>query len=461
MIPRSLTGINAQRLVRASCYAKPIVGRSLSAISSESNISSGETANVAGILTATKDIPGPTTKLAVVAKAGTRYQPAPGLSTGLELFAFKNTHRRSALRITREAELLGGQLASYHTRESVVIEAKFLRENLPYFTELLAEVISQTKFTTHEFDEQVTPLLKTSQSKAAASASEIALDSAHSVAFHHGLGASSIPNPSAPLAKYLNEDSISQFASSAYSKSNIAVVAHGSDKESTAKWVGEFFKDVPGEIKPFSSGASKYFGGEERINHPHGNSIVLAFPGSSMLAASSPCKPEIYVLSALLGGKSTIKWSTGFSLLAKAASSFPHATATTSHFAYSDAGLLTVQLSGEAQSVRNASLEVVKVLKSISEGTTTKEDLSKAIAQAKFRMVEEIQDSEAGIASTGIALLHGIKPLQLNEIESSLKAINLENIKAAAKGLLAQKATISAVGDLHVLPYADEIGLKV
>jgi ubiquinol-cytochrome c reductase core subunit 2 len=38
-------------------------------------------------------------------------------------------------------------LSAYHTREALVIEAKFLREDLPYFTELLAEVVSQTKYT--------------------------------------------------------------------------------------------------------------------------------------------------------------------------------------------------------------------------------------------------------------------------------------------------------------------------
>jgi ubiquinol-cytochrome c reductase core subunit 2 len=38
-------------------------------------------------------------------------------------------------------------LNAYHTRESLVVEAKFLREDLPYFTELLGEVISQTKYT--------------------------------------------------------------------------------------------------------------------------------------------------------------------------------------------------------------------------------------------------------------------------------------------------------------------------
>ncbi len=38
---------------------------------------------------ASRDVSGPTTKLAVVAKAGTRYQSAPGLTLGLEYYAFK------------------------------------------------------------------------------------------------------------------------------------------------------------------------------------------------------------------------------------------------------------------------------------------------------------------------------------------------------------------------------------
>ncbi len=58
----------------------------------------------------------------------------------------QNTAKRSALRITRESELLGGQLTSYNTREAVVLEAHFLREHLPYYTELLGEVVASTKF---------------------------------------------------------------------------------------------------------------------------------------------------------------------------------------------------------------------------------------------------------------------------------------------------------------------------
>lgn len=105
-----------------------------------------ETGDAAGVKFASRDLPGPTTHLAVVAKAGTRYEPLPGFSEGLDKFAFKNTNKRSALRITRESELLGGECSSYHSRENLVLSTKFLRDDLPYFAELLGEVIAQTKY---------------------------------------------------------------------------------------------------------------------------------------------------------------------------------------------------------------------------------------------------------------------------------------------------------------------------
>ena len=46
-------------------------------------------AEIAGVKVAARDDNGPTTRLAVVAKAGTRYEPLPGLTVGLEEYAFK------------------------------------------------------------------------------------------------------------------------------------------------------------------------------------------------------------------------------------------------------------------------------------------------------------------------------------------------------------------------------------
>jgi len=58
----------------------------------------------------------------------------------------QNTHQRSALRLQREAELFGATLFSHHTRESIVVGAKFFRDDLPYFVEALNEVASDTKY---------------------------------------------------------------------------------------------------------------------------------------------------------------------------------------------------------------------------------------------------------------------------------------------------------------------------
>ena len=45
-----------------------------------------------GVKYASRDFAGPTTTLALVAKAGTRYQPLPGLTEGLANFAFRVRH---------------------------------------------------------------------------------------------------------------------------------------------------------------------------------------------------------------------------------------------------------------------------------------------------------------------------------------------------------------------------------
>ncbi|KAG0647905.1 Ubiquinol-cytochrome-c reductase complex core 2 [Hyphodiscus hymeniophilus] len=461
MISRSAIGRNAQLALRRQSCAQPANRRGLAATVSGSTSFSYDTADVGGVKVASRDVAGPTTKLAVVAKAGTRYQSLPGLTTGLEQFAFKNTNKRSALRITRESELLGGQLVAYHTREALVIEAKFLREDLPYFTELLGEVISQTRYTAHEYHEEIEPIIHIAQKRLLGNVSELAINSAHGLAFHRGLGTPLEPSSSTPLNKYLNEESISSFASSAYSKPNMAIVANGADQAELTKWVGEFFKEVSSSASGLSSEATKYYGGEERIAHGSGNSLILAFPGSSSFTAGGSYKPEISVLAALLGGQSTIKWSPGFSLLSKISSSFPGASVATTHFAYSDAGLLTIQFSGSAEAIRGASTEAVKALKSIADGSISKEDITKAVALAKYNALEEGQNIEAGLVSTGAGLVQGGKAFQIDEIGKSVAAVSADKLKAAAKALLEGKATVSAVGDLYVLPYAEELGLKV
>jgi ubiquinol-cytochrome c reductase core subunit 2 len=332
----------------------------------------------------------------------------------------------------------------------------------------------------HEYHEEVQQVIQLKQAKVDAAAE--ALDAAHSAAFHTGLGEPLYPTPNTPISSYLNEHSVAAFAEAAYTKDTIAVIADGASQTGLSKWIEPFFKTVPAQraaTHHLTTAASKYHGGEQRIPRIGGNAMVIAFPGAALGAN----QPEISVLVGLLGGESGIKWSPGFSLLSKATSANPGATAKAANFAYSDAGLLAIQIKGDRYAVAKVAEEAVKSLKSVAEGGVSQETLAKAIAKAKFNLLSASEVTGVGMVHAGANLIHGGQPLQVAETVKALEGVTGDKLKAvshassfhpvtaprtmtdvlqqAAKALLEGKASVAAVGDLHVLPFAEDLGLKV
>ena len=86
MICRPALTRGSQLALRRQGAAK-LVQRGFAAAASSS--ASYESTDITGVKVASRDEGGPPTRLAIVAKAGTRYEPLPGLSVGLEEFAFK------------------------------------------------------------------------------------------------------------------------------------------------------------------------------------------------------------------------------------------------------------------------------------------------------------------------------------------------------------------------------------
>ncbi|PYH98364.1 LuxS/MPP-like metallohydrolase [Aspergillus ellipticus CBS 707.79] len=464
MLSRSTFSRNAPRALQKQCSAAGANSRRSMASATTPGLQYDVTES-AGVKVANREVAGPTGTLALVAKAGPRYQPFPGFSDVLEQFAFKSTLKRSALRINREVELLGGEVSSTHSRENVVLKAKFLSNDLPYFAELLAEVASQTKFAAHELNEVILKTLKYRQQALAANPEAVALDVAHVVAFHRGLGESITPSTTVSFEKYLSSEALAEYAQQAFAKSNIALVGSGPNSAEVSKWVGDFFKGVPStgssagyQLK--QNTASQYYGGEQRISSKTGNAVVIAFPGSG--AFGTPAyKPEASVLAALLGGESTIKWTPGFSLLAQATQGFSQARASTQNLAYSDAGLFTITVSGKADQIASVGKNAVDLLKKAAAGEISGEEIKKAVALAKFRALESAQSLETGLEATGSALINGYKPYQIGEVAQSIDAVTEAQVKDVAKSFLSGKASIATVGDLFQLPYSEDLGLTV
>lgn len=100
MIGRSALTRGARLALRRQDCASLAQRRGYAAAASNET-ASYESADINGIKVASRDPRGPTARVAVVAKAGTRYQPLPGLSVGLEEFAFKASQHTPQARDAR------------------------------------------------------------------------------------------------------------------------------------------------------------------------------------------------------------------------------------------------------------------------------------------------------------------------------------------------------------------------
>lgn len=90
MVLRHSLGRHASRQLRPQSY---VTRRGLAAPASGSF--QYQTGEAGGVKYASRDLAGPTTTLALVSRAGTRYQPLPGLAEGLEKYAFRVCHSRT------------------------------------------------------------------------------------------------------------------------------------------------------------------------------------------------------------------------------------------------------------------------------------------------------------------------------------------------------------------------------
>ncbi|EJD55050.1 LuxS/MPP-like metallohydrolase [Auricularia subglabra TFB-10046 SS5] len=398
-----------------------------------------------GFKVAAADRGEPTASITVIAKAGSRYEPAPGLAHVLKNFAFKTTGAKSALRTVREAELSGALLSSTLTREHVILTAEFLRGDEQKFGELLAQNVSSTRFLAHELSEDVLPVVAAEAAEAAATPAVRALDLAHAAAFRSGLGASLF----APEhAEYAAED-VKAFARSAFSAGNVAVVGTGISAETLSHVFQPALKDAAAAP---ATRASAYFGGENRAAGPaHGLQTLFVGYGTTAPAA------EHAVLAALLSPTPAVKWSAGASPLAQA---LPRGARVESVlFSYSDAALLGFLVQApRAEDARAAAKAAVDALKAAAAKAPSAEELKGAVARARFRAAFA-QDTREGLVAALAPGLLGGPSVSLESTLSALSSVNAAAVSKAAATLTKAKPTFVAVGNLHEIPYPDEIGL--
>jgi ubiquinol-cytochrome c reductase core subunit 2 len=402
----------------------------------------------AGVKVAALDYNQPTSAVSVLVKAGSRFEPKPGVAHALKNFTFKSTSNRSALGTVRESELYGGVLSASLSREYLALTAEFLRGDEPFFVDLLTSFLTSAKFTRHEFEEYVLPIVESDGQAAAADPATHALELAHALAFRSGLGASLF----APTHNTLTVADVKSFASSAFTKGNIAVLGTGIGQDTLTKLVETSLAGAQSSASA-STPASQYFGGETRVESSEGPQTAFIGFGNT----GSP-SPELATLAAHLSSTPSVKWSQGLSPLASA---IPEGTSVEPvYLSYSDANLFGLLVQGQtATQVRAAGEVAVKALKSAAAtGGVKGPDLKKAIAKAKFSTASALDSRDGVLAALGSKLLSG-SDTSIATTLASFDGLTPSSFSKVAATLVSSKPTFVVVGDTQALPYADELGL--
>ncbi|KAG0050930.1 ubiquinol-cytochrome c reductase core subunit 1 [Gryganskiella cystojenkinii] len=404
-----------------------------------------------GIKIAALDESSPTASVSLVINAGSRFEPKDkaGIAHFVKNFGFKNNGKRSAFRIARETELVGGVLTSNLGRESVTFTAECLKEDVPYFVEVFGDLVAQTKFADHEFHAVANEVA--AEASLAESSPEVAVvEALHNAAFRNGLGNSVY---AAPYADISTED-LKKFAADNFVANKISLVATGVSEAELKSLVDEAFSHVAAGSAAKTE-AAKYYGGDVRVgaNTPAGH-VAVAFQGA---AAGTPDFYTAQVLRSLLGGDRFVKWSTaGVSPLSAAAGKIGHgAQISAFNFGYSDAGLFGVYAQADHKNIAEAAKAAVASLKAASKSVSA-EEFKRALAQAKFETAARYESRASTTELLASQAIQGQK-VSVSESLAAFDKVHAADVSKFAAKLLSSKPTTVVLGKTSELPFGDAL----
>lgn len=375
------------------------------------SVRSFSSSSVASIKVAARDAPNSalSSVSVVVNNAGSKAGKS-GVAHLLSKYNFLNTEAKLALRFTRESELLGGVFTSSVTRDAIVLNTTFLKQDLPYYVEALGNVLTKTSFRPFELGETVLPVAVAEAKVASADAKFVALEKLHEISFRKGYG-----QPLYYSGEQISVDEIKQFADETYTASNISVFASGVNEQDLTSFIAE--SPLSGLKEGTSSAAAvSSFAGKEARTRQAGESVaVIGVP----VKVADFAKFEI--LSTAIGS-SFLPESVATPL-----SKLP-GTASSKLIKYQDAGLFVISVSDADASVVAGS---IKAAKAIVDSVTAK-DLAGSVKSAQLSVA-------------------------LQSTFSSPVDVKVEASPKADFKLKATEFNYVAVGNVDVLPYADEL----
>jgi predicted Zn-dependent peptidase len=407
-----------------------------------------------GLRVVTDAMPGlETASLGVYFAAGSRHESAAehGLSHLLEHMAFKGTARRDARAIAEAIENVGGDLNAATSVENTAYYARVLREDCGLAMEVLADILTQSRFDAQELEREKQVIL---QEIAALqdSPEDLVFDLFNAAAF-----------PDQPIGRPIlgtaqgvqgfTRGAIQAYLDRHYTAKNCVIAAAGAvDHAATCAHAEALFKDLPSH-DPVALAPARYLGGEALVSKRLEQTQVAV--GFSGLSYDDPGHYAAHIFANAVGGGMAsplfqeVREKRG---LAYGVSAF--------HWSFLDSGLFGFEAGANASDVRELVAVGVDVLAQASRHLS-ETDMARAKAQTKVALLTALESSSSRAEQIARQTMIFGRVLGQSEVIGKIDALTLEDVRAAGVSLLRTPPTVAILGMVKKPPTAGDVAARL
>ena len=394
-----------------------------------------------------------TASIVIHVDAGSRNESARehGLSHLLEHMAFKGTKRRNARTIVEEIESAGGELNAGTSTEHTVYQARVLGEDTPLALDILADILTQSLFDPAELEREKSVILQ-EISAVDDTPDDLVFDLFNSAAFgDQPIGRAILGTPE--TVQSFSRADIAAYLARHYHAGKLIVAAAGNvDHKRIVEDSARLFAGL--ETLPADSAApAHYTGGDRRLKRRDEQAnIVIGFEGLSHKDDDSAAAA---VFSNLLGGGMSsrlfqeVREERG---LAYSIDAF--------HWPFADTGLFGFHAATSANQIA----ELVNVsLDCIGRAVSTLDaaEVARAVAQMKVAMFAARESSSGRAEQLARQWVLFDRILTRDEVVARLDALSVEDVRRAARRMIASVPTVSAIGPIGKVPSPDRIAERL
>ena len=370
-----------------------------------------------------------------------------GISHFIEHMLFKGTTTRSAEKIAREIDSIGGNLDAFTSRELVSFNTKVLDEHIGRAWDVLADLVSNPMFREEDIAKEKSVILE--EIKMDADNPEYLAHEMFSKSFWkvQAIGRPILGNPK--TVKSFNKPQLTKFFERVYNPKNIVVTAAGQLKhDQIVKMVEKSFGSVKRkgaltDIEAADPQAGITLKDKPSLEQAH---IILGVPSYAMPHAR---RFDCYVLSTILGGGMSAR------LFQNIREKHGLAYSVFSELnMYRDAGCLAVYAGASANTVPKVIELILAEFKNLKKEPVSHEELRRAKDNLKGSLMLGLESTSSRMANLARQEIFFNRFISMDEMLDNIEAVTAEQVMAVANRFLKKEnitlAVLGPIGDLKL-----------